>query len=151
MPERFKEANMSPASSDELAVGTLVMAMGEENQDGSITARRIVIVTSWENFENFNFRPSDPSADSEARRGPMPEGTNPEEFRNLSQEERKKRMQEIHGDSPQGAKKEGLSFASVQGEILDKDESTITIKLIEEGSELVFYNSDTQITKDGDK
>ncbi len=71
-------------------------------------------------------------------------------FRNLSPEERTARMQEmgISGGGSRGmmgGTRNGESFIS--GEILSVDGQSVTIKLRDGGSKIVFYSDETEIGK----
>ncbi len=136
--------NLPTGTADDLIIGEEVTANGTENQDGSITATTIFIGT-------LKDRPQfPPDTEKDFSNRLIPEGFDPEEFRNLSQKERTKRMQEMRtsGEMPlmkgmEGQMEGGAAF--VQGDIIDKDEMSITVKLVEGGSKLVFYSNNTQI------
>lgn len=153
-PERnqasvFQFDEMPQGTLDDLTIGETVTVRGGSNQDGSITAEMIFIGIMEGDFQN---RPDFSSEDREENmeRPSLPEGFNPEEFRNLSSEERRERMQEFMGDrevpdmgNRMGRMGSGTGF--VQGEIINKDEISITVKLVDGGSKLVFYSEDTRI------
>lgn len=67
-------------------------------------------------------------------------------FANLSPEERQARMQQFGADAtgPRGIRT-GDGFAS--GEILAKDETTITLKLPDGGSKIILYATSTPLMK----
>jgi len=66
-------------------------------------------------------------------------------FENLTPEERQQRMQEM-GANVQGMRgNRGEAFNG--GEILSKDDKSITVKLPDGGSKIVFYSDTTEITK----
>ena len=64
-------------------------------------------------------------------------------LRNLSPEERQQRVQQF------GASVPGLRAGanSVSGEIISKDEKSITVKLRDGGSKIVFFSDSTGVTK----
>jgi len=70
---------------------------------------------------------------------------NRQNFGNLSQEERIKLMQERGTNGPANMIRSGN--APLSGEIISKDETSITIKLNDSGSSIVYVASSTIITK----
>jgi hypothetical protein len=151
-PERnqarvFQYEDLPKGALGDLVIGETVAVRGIENQDGSITANLIFI-----GMPEQGFFQGERIQDREEHR--MPEGMDIdfEEMRNLSPEEIRARMQELR-DSGQMPSMEGRigrmgsGTAFVRGEIIDKDEISITIKIEEGGSKLVFYSKDIQIIK----
>jgi len=74
-----------------------------------------------------------------------------ENFRNLSPEEREQRFQELGanlGGAFAGARKGNMAGTnSVTGEIIVKDEQSITIKLPDGGTRIIFFSESTNIMK----
>lgn len=132
---------------EDLVIGEEVMVTGTTNSNGSITAEIIFIGGLEEGFQNMrDFSQNNMTANVGSNRT-MPEGFNLEEFQNLSQEERMERMQEFRANS-EGGHVGGImngNAAFIRGEIINKDEVSITIKLVDSGSRLIFYSDDTQI------
>ncbi len=120
---------------EDLVIGEEIMVMGAENQDGSITAEMIFIGTA-EGMPEFS---SDMHIDSSNRS--MPEGMD---------EERMELMQEMRANAGSNFRVMNGSMmadntAFIRGEIIDKDEMSITVKLVDSGSKLIFYSNDTEI------
>lgn len=64
-------------------------------------------------------------------------------FTNLSPEERQARMEQFGANGPRGNRSGGF----VSGEILSKDDKSITVKLPDGGSKIVFFSGSTKISK----
>jgi hypothetical protein len=104
------------------------------------------------NFQNASgFAPEDVTPETRLNQENRPsllEGVDLEQFRNLSAEERRAMMQEIQGGSATFFNRQsGSGSVMIRGEIIDKNEMVITIKLIDGGSILVFYSDQTKIIK----
>jgi hypothetical protein len=142
----FQYENLPAGTLEDLVIGEKVVVMGIENQDGSITATMLSIGT-LEDRSEFS-----PNTERDFSHRPASEEFDPEGFRNLSQGERMERMREMRdsGEMPSmegGAGRMRGGAAFVRGEIIDKDEMSITVELVEGGSKLVFYSDSTQILK----
>ena len=144
--EGVQPDEFSPGMPEDLVIGEKVVVRGTINQDGSITAETIHIGVSEEDFGDMPRLSPDNKATQERSpeggRPSLPEGIDPEEFKNLSREERMERMREVGGNR---AFSPDAGYA--RGDIIDKDEMSITIKLTEGGSKLVFYSDSTRIIK----
>lgn len=148
-------ASTTPVTIDDLQVGDEVTITGSSNVDGSMTAQSIIIGSI--DFEPGQFGDGTGAdgegsgsrqmpgnfANRQPREGFTPsEGFNPEGgFSGGGQ-----------GGMPGGGARMqgGQGFGGgnmVRGEILDIDSSAITVALPDGGSRLVFYSSQTTITK----
>lgn len=162
---RELSVNATPASAEDLHVGENITVMGTSNADGSMTASTIYIGTVA--FEQGQLDGNSEAEQAFADRQPPegftpPEGVNPQELQNLSPEERQARFAELQesGAFPEGGftgggagARSGGGFRGgnmVRGEILNIDDMTITIALSDGGSRLVFYSSQTTISKISD-
>lgn len=71
-------------------------------------------------------------------------------FRNLTPEQRQQRMQQLGGNGANGGGNRGAGPNGTMGEILSKDDKSLTVKLEAGGSKIVFYSDSTKISKQTD-
>lgn len=146
-------------TAEDLIVGGQVVVVGTANSDGSITAEIIRLGDFSDEDSGFrNFSGDHSTAENIETRGSQPGdhepgSFDPSEFQNLTSEERRARFQESGGFS-RGGHNLGGDFAGraestevIRGEIIDKDDISITVKLTEGGSKFAFYSDDTRIMK----
>lgn len=163
--ERFSEANL-----DDLEIGQKVSIMGTENSDGSIVANQIMIGDSETNFgelggnvqlrERAEINPDDMKNNIDRRAPTGVEGQrgNFEQFQNMTEEEREKFREERMaqgggaGMRPNGATgatrmNRGGGSTRLNGEIIEKDETSLTLKLDDGGSKLIFFQETTRVSE----
>lgn len=80
---------------------------------------------------------------SKNSRGPR----NSQDFRNMSADQRQQAMQQ-GGFQGRGNRQGGAGFTD--GEIISKDDKSVTIKLRNGGSKIVFYSDSTKVTRSVD-
>jgi hypothetical protein len=68
-------------------------------------------------------------------------------FRNLSPEERQARLQQFGANGIRGQGGVRADGGFVNGEIIAKDDKSITVKLRDGGSKIVFYSDSTEVSK----
>ncbi len=72
---------------------------------------------------------------------------NSQNLQNLSPEERQQRFQQIDNGAAGRARNGQVGANATSGEILSKDDKSVTIKLRDGGSLIVFFSDLTEITK----
>lgn len=66
-------------------------------------------------------------------------------FQNLSPEERQQRFQQMGGNGARRVGNGQMGGGFVNGEVLSKDDKSITLKLVDGGSKILFLSSSTTI------
>jgi hypothetical protein len=152
------QENFSEISLTDLSIGQKIMAMGQSNADGSITAEQIILggaEAGWPG-QNLNSRPPS-NQNSQPGQGPNQPNNNfstnrPnfQRWQNMTEEERQKLREEMparrNNDNGQsGAAKSRITRAN--GEIMKIEDQMITLKLDNGGSKLIFLSNQTKILK----
>ncbi len=134
------EENSEEAGLDDLETGQQVLVMGTENSDGSISANQIVIGNDESDFKNM----AGPLIKDDENNDVQPEKNKSE----MSEEERAKfREEKMAEKEASGESIKSDNTTRVTGEIFDKDDTTITLKIKEGGSRLVFYSDKTKVLR----
>lgn len=169
----FDNENFTDAKLSDLKVGSKILVMASANSDGSATAEGILVGASQEALRGIMRtgmgRASSTPFNGNAQKTQNAQGQRPDSsrFQNMSQEERQKfmeeRMKERGVDMPSGQAgmqrggtngartgmktAGGQSRTNINGEILSINSSTITIKLADGGSKIIFISSDITVKK----
>jgi len=146
--ENFFEAGLN-----DLTVGLQILVTGTENADGSVAASQIMIGasnTDWQVIGQPARSPENEINDSQPT-SDFFDRPDMGSFQDMSEEERAKLKEdmmarrEVSGTT-RPARASG-SLARANGEIIKKDDTTITLKLLEGGSKLVFLSDSTLVLK----
>jgi len=124
--------NRVKGSLTDLLVGKQVMVVGTSNTDGSVNAKQIML-GEMPNFGTARFSSSTHPRDTQG---------------NGSQADKQANWQKGQGTSRARIPTKSGSEAGrqgVNGEILSKDDSIITIKLLDGGSKMVFFSDKTEV------
>ncbi len=134
------EENSEEAGLDDLETGQQVLVMGTENSDGSISANQIVIGNDESDFKNM----AGPLIKDDENNDVQPEKNKSE----MSEEERAKFREEKMAEKEASGEsiKEGNTIR-VTGGIIDKDDTTITLKIKEDGVRFIFYSDETKVLR----
>ena len=130
-----KGPQMPKGTVNDLKVGVKVTVMGTAGTDGIVSATRITIGdTGPGNFQPGKFPTSTMASSTKFNKGQYPQGQRPQRKDGQSNGQ-------WAGRGPGG----GQSMARVSGEILKKDDASLTIKNDDGGSKLVYYSEKTEI------
>ena len=149
------EENFDERSLTDVHAGMEVVIMGTENTDGSILADQIMFGAEGVDF--VGMRPGGSFVGASSTESWMPpdetadRGFRPEQFQNMTEEERAQMFEHMRasGRSPGSGNRMrsggGLQMVRLNGEVVQKDDSGLTLKLEEAGSKLVFFSGETKV------
>ena len=155
--EPARNQNFEEADLDNLVIGQQILVTGAENSDGSISAHQIMIGNSGVDFKRMAGLiqlPNDNNDQVESG-GEQPADMNRpnfEQMQNMSEEERIKFREEARAQRGSGGRNfprvnMGGDITRFNGEIINMDHSTITLKIDEAGSKLIFYSDETKVLR----
>jgi len=159
--DRFEE-NFVELTVEDLQPGQIVMAMGIENSDKSVLVDRIVLGDKNTDF-NETGRGFMPRANNELDSQNNGENQAPQfdpaqrlDFQNMTDEERQAFREQMMANGgmeniPQPNRvNTDQSYIRLVGEIIDLNESSITLKLEVGGSRLVFFSGTMKVLEPKD-
>ncbi len=165
-PQRITNENFSQGSLTDLEIGKKVMVMGKQNTDGTVVASQVIVANSDADFSQFgpnrnrqqknntdntdqnaqggNQQPNAGAGSPNSQAGNHP---NSGQFQNLSEEERAQFRAQRGNSQPSGNKRpKNRSMSSrLNGEITAKDDTSITLKLKDGSTKLVFVSDATTV------
>ncbi|MFH1564809.1 MAG: hypothetical protein ABIC82_03090 [bacterium] len=171
-PQRITNENFSQGGLQDLEIGKKVMVMGTTNTDGTVVAYQVIIANSDADFSQFgpnrnreqsNNGQENPQADDQQPSGEVANRPNFGQFQNLSEEERVQfraqrgdeqnltdeqraqfRTQTGSGGQAGANRQMNRSMSSrLNGEITAKDDTSITLKIQDGSTKLIFVSDAT--------
>ncbi|MDZ7611210.1 MAG: hypothetical protein U5L10_00405 [Candidatus Moranbacteria bacterium] len=133
------EENSKQAGLSDLEIGRQVLVMGTKNSDGSIGANQIIIGNNESDFKNISGSLMKDGGENE---GQLKNKSEMSEEEKAKFREEKRAEKEASGESVKSG-----DTARASGEIVDKDESTIILKVEGDGSKLIFYSDETKVLR----
>jgi len=116
-PVKIESDNLIEGTLDDLKVGGNILAVGDENADGSVVAIQIITGENPEDFNNLGGRAFRDNATSTRRRiatSSDEQRSDPAQFQNMSDEERaamRENMQRDMGNRPDFSEEDRANFA----------------------------------------
>lgn len=155
----------TPASVTDLAAGQSVMVIGTSNADGSLSANRILFGEAGADLSalgrnlppqgsptsdgSANTNRSAAQAEQSADGPPVDFQGSPDGFQNISPEQREqfRAARAADGGQTRSARAGGQGMARVIGEIIERTDTSLTVKLADGGSKLIFFSDATTVAK----
>ena len=127
-----------------------VEIFGTQNSDGTASAQRIIVSTSTAALENLRQQMMDRFRENTTTPQNGPDQSSPQQQDGQRQPDGQF-TQRRFANGTASAQRSGLGgfrgqvAANLIGEILSKDDTSLTIKLTDGGSKIVFYSTSTPI------
>ena len=149
--------NLEESNLDDLTIGQKIIVMATEDSGGNASANQILIGNTETDFEKFNqmtrsrVQTVENNTKSETATPPptnTPDKQNFKQSQNMTEEDRAKLQEKMQANNVNKGTK---TFSTKQaitrfiGEIVKKDEISLTMKLDAGGSKLIFFSADTKV------
>lgn len=133
--DQFLKENFEELTLEDLNIGDAISVVGQEDSSGAFSAVRIVVGQTPDKIRTFQENNSDKTAGREQGYGQYNEKP---DFKNMSKGGRQKIMAQTNGRASALNDTKSSTVTRLNGEILDIDENSLTLKLNDGGSKLIY-------------